>query len=129
MKLAMVVTVAAQINIIMLISELYKKVLVIGGAGYIGSHIVLELCETGYDVTVFDNLSTGYEMNIDPRADFIQGDINQDNTIDVLDVILVINFIMDISSPNNQESFLSDMNADGTINVIDVVILVNSILG
>ncbi|SVC65173.1 uncharacterized protein METZ01_LOCUS318027, partial [marine metagenome] len=33
------------------------NVLVIGGAGYIGSHTVLELCENGHDVTVFDNLS------------------------------------------------------------------------
>ena len=40
-------------------SKLNQTVLVIGGAGYIGSHIVLELCERGYDVTVFDNLSTG----------------------------------------------------------------------
>ena len=60
--------------------------------------------------------------------DFIQGDINQDNTIDVLDVILVINFIMDISSPNNQESFLSDMNADGYINIQDIILIVNIIL-
>jgi len=39
-------------------SKLNQQVLVIGGAGYIGSHVVLELCEQGYDVTVFDNLST-----------------------------------------------------------------------
>ena len=61
-------------------SKLNQTVLVIGGAGYIGSHIVLELCEQGYDVTVFDNLSTGYKKNIDLRAKFIQGDIhNQDD--------------------------------------------------
>ena len=45
------------------------SILVIGGAGYIGSHVVLELCENGYDVTVFDNLSSGHSMNIDKRAD------------------------------------------------------------
>ena len=42
--------------------------------------------------------------------------------------ILVINFIMDISSPNNQESFLSDMNADGYINIQDIILIVNIIL-
>ena len=62
-------------------SKLDQKVLVIGGAGYIGSHIVLELCEQGYDVSVFDNLSTGYEKNIDPRADFIQGNILNHNDL------------------------------------------------
>jgi len=51
------------------------NVLVIGGAGYIGSHAVLELCENGHDVNVFDNLSSGHLLNIDSRAEFIQGDI------------------------------------------------------
>ena len=45
------------------------NVLVIGGAGYIGSHAVLELCENGHDVTVFDNLSSGHLLNIDSRAE------------------------------------------------------------
>ena len=55
-------------------------VLVIGGAGYIGSHVVLELCERGIPVVVFDNLSSGYKDNIDSRADFIHGDIlDQEN--------------------------------------------------
>ena len=54
--------------------------LVVGGAGYIGSHIVLQLCEEGHDVVVFDNLSTGNKINIDSRSQFIKGDIlNQDD--------------------------------------------------
>ena len=62
-------------------SKLDQKVLVIGGAGYIGSHIVLELCENGYDVTVFDNLSTGHKENIDHRAEFVQGNILNHNDL------------------------------------------------
>ena len=58
-----------------------KSILVIGGAGYIGSHVVLELCEQGYDVTVFDNLSTGYRKNVDLRAEFIRGDIQDQNEL------------------------------------------------
>ena len=61
--------------------KLNQTVLVIGGAGYIGSHIVLKLCEQGYDVTVFDNLSTGYKKNVDLRAQFIQGDILNQNDL------------------------------------------------
>ena len=57
------------------------NVLVIGGAGYIGSHAVLELCENEHDVTVFDNLSSGYLLNIDSRAKFIQGDILQNDDL------------------------------------------------
>ena len=56
-------------------NSMNKSVLVIGGAGYIGSHVVLELCGHGHDVTVFDNLRTGHEINIDSRAKFIWGDI------------------------------------------------------
>ena len=48
------------------------KILVIGGAGYIGSHVVYELCDNGYNVTVLDNLSTGFLKNIDSRANFVE---------------------------------------------------------
>jgi len=49
------------------------KIFVTGGAGYIGSHVVYELCDSGYDVTIFDDLSLGREENIDKRAKFILG--------------------------------------------------------
>ena len=51
------------------------KVLVIGGAGYIGSHVVRELLDESYSVTVFDNLSSGLRINLQPEAAFIHGDI------------------------------------------------------
>ena len=52
-----------------------EKILVTGGAGYIGSHVVHELCDQGYDVTIMDNMSSGVEINIDPRTKFIEGDL------------------------------------------------------
>ena len=58
-----------------------QSILVIGGAGYIGSHVVLELCEKDYNVTVFDNLSTGHQINVDKRAKLIKGDILQSNDL------------------------------------------------
>lgn len=51
------------------------KVLVIGGAGYIGSHVVKELMGKGHEVTVFDNLSSGLVQNLFTDNDFIAGDI------------------------------------------------------
>jgi UDP-glucose 4-epimerase len=49
-------------------------VLVTGGAGYIGSHMVLNLCDSGEDVVVLDNLVTGFDWAIDGRARFESGD-------------------------------------------------------
>jgi UDP-glucose 4-epimerase len=51
------------------------KVLVIGGAGYIGSHVALELKDRGHTVTVFDNLSSGVKENLHEGCAFIRGDI------------------------------------------------------
>lgn len=56
-----------------------KNVLVTGGAGYIGSHAVIELIKSGYNVTVIDNLSCGKRENVDERAKFIEGDLADEN--------------------------------------------------
>jgi UDP-glucose 4-epimerase len=50
-------------------------VLVTGGAGYIGSHMVLELLDAGEDVTVIDNLSTGFRWAVPVAAKFVEGDV------------------------------------------------------
>jgi UDP-glucose 4-epimerase len=51
------------------------KVFVTGGAGYIGSICVEELLNDGHQVVVFDNLTEGHRSAVDPRAEFIQGDL------------------------------------------------------
>jgi UDP-glucose 4-epimerase len=51
------------------------KVLVIGGAGYIGSHVVKELLKSKHEVVVFDNLSSGLSTNLFQGTDFFLGDI------------------------------------------------------
>lgn len=52
-----------------------EKVLVTGGAGYVGSHTAQKLLDSGYHVTVLDNLSTGFVEAIPVGADFVKGDI------------------------------------------------------
>lgn len=52
------------------------QVLVTGGAGYIGSHVVQMLIEMGYDVVVYDNLSTGNRQAVHPDAKLVRGDLH-----------------------------------------------------
>jgi UDP-glucose 4-epimerase len=57
------------------------KVFVTGGAGYVGSICVEQLLDRGHEVVVFGNLSEGHRESIDPRATFIQGDLNDPKSI------------------------------------------------
>ena len=57
------------------------------------------------------------------------GDINFDSTTNVLDIILLVSFILESSSPDYQEFVASDFNLDGSLNVLDVVGIVDLILG
>ncbi len=51
------------------------KILVVGGAGYIGSHVCKALIKAGFETVVFDNLSSGLRDNLLPQSGFIHGDI------------------------------------------------------
>jgi UDP-glucose 4-epimerase len=58
------------------------NILIVGGAGYIGSHVTREFLDRGYACTVFDNLSSGCRENLFSEAQFIQGDIRSEREID-----------------------------------------------
>jgi UDP-glucose 4-epimerase len=60
------------------------SVLVLGGAGYIGSHTAFELIDRGWDVIVADNLLTGHREAIHPKAKFYLGDIRDNSFLDGL---------------------------------------------
>lgn len=59
-------------------------ILVLGGAGYIGSHTVYELIEAGRDVVVADNLQTGFRAAVHPKARFYNIDIRKRSEVDAL---------------------------------------------
>lgn len=56
-------------------------ILIVGGAGYIGSHVVKQLLKQNKQAIVLDNLSTGHREAVDPRAIFIQGDIRDESLL------------------------------------------------
>jgi len=73
------------------------KILVLGGAGYIGSHTVYELIDSGEDVVIIDNLETGHIEAVHPKATFYQGDIRDRAFLDSVfdketDIDAVIHF-------------------------------------
>ena len=55
------------------------------------------------------------------------GDANSDGIVNVVDVVLTINFIFDVSTPNSEEFCAVEINGDGVINVVDVVLIINII--
>lgn len=57
-------------------------ILVVGGAGYIGSHTVKQLLDKGHEVVVLDNLSTGHFESMDTRAVFVKGDLSSPADLD-----------------------------------------------
>lgn len=59
-------------------------ILVLGGAGYIGSHTVYELIDAGREVVVADNLQTGFRAAVHPKAKFYQLDIRDRGALDTL---------------------------------------------
>lgn len=71
-------------------------ILVLGGAGYIGSHTVIELIDSGSDVVIIDNLETGHMEAVHPKARFYKGDIRDraflDSVFDKEEIEAVIHF-------------------------------------
>lgn len=70
------------------------KILVIGGAGYVGSHQVKLLCDEGHNVIVLDNMSTGFKKLVDKRANLVVGDIRDHEVLDIVleDIDVVFHF-------------------------------------
>ena len=58
----------------------------------------------------------------------VPGDVNFDGNINVVDIVLVVNFILDASIPTYEEFLASDVNADGELNVVDIVNIVGMVL-
>ena len=80
-------------------------ILVTGGAGYIGSHMVLALCDDTQEVVVLDNMSTGVAANVDARAALIEGDIADKalvaRIVDEHNVDVVVHFAGSIIVPES----------------------------
>src|SRR4030066_2449431 len=101
-----------------------KRILVTGGAGFIGFHLCKKLTDLGLNVTIYDNLSSGKLKNVKdvPKAKFIKGDIlnlKQLCSQEKADLIfhLAAQVVVPYSMENPTEDF--ETNARGTLNVLE----------
>jgi nucleoside-diphosphate-sugar epimerase len=104
-----------------------KRILITGGAGFIGSNIVKKGLELGHDITVLDNLSTGYKKNIEEsRVQFVEGDIRNRELLFELtkDKDAVFHLAANVGNVKSIESPLDDstINLLGTINLLDAMV-------
>lgn len=101
------------------------KALVTGGAGFIGSNLVKQLLEDGHNVTVLDNLSSGYRSNIETIGDvhFIEGDIRDDSAVDkaVKGAEVVFHLAASVGNKRSIDHPLidADINVMGTLKILE----------
>ena len=103
------------------------KVLVIGGAGYIGSHVVKELMSKGHKVTVFDNLSSGLMQNLFPENDFIPGNILHADDLDAafsrgFDAFIHLAAFKAAGESMIKPEKYSINNINGTLNILNAAV-------
>ena len=75
-----------------------KKVLVTGGAGFIGSNLVDVLLEKKVEVVIIDNLSTGNKNNINNNATFLEYDLSSMSAPDLIDVLSDIDIVFHLAA-------------------------------
>ena len=102
------------------------KVLVTGGAGYIGSHVVRQLGEAGHDIVVFDNLSTGYRWAV-TFGELVIGDLADEEAIEAVfsqhNFEAVLHFAANIVVPESVANPLKyySNNTRNTLNLLKVI--------
>lgn len=100
-----------------------SKVLMTGGAGFIGSHLVDSLIDNGHDVVVIDNLSSGKKENLNPRSKFYQTDILNDLSeifeMERFEFVFHEAAQMNVRRSIENPMFDSRVNIEGSINVLE----------
>ena len=99
------------------------KILVTGGAGYIGSVLVNKLIDSGHQVKVIDDLSNGFKQNIDENADFIEGSILDNDklnqALDDVEVVFHLAAKIRVEEGQREPELYKKVNIEGTLNLIN----------
>ena len=101
-----------------------QKVVVTGGAGFIGSNLVDRLIDMGISVTVIDDLSTGKKENINPKAEFYEcslvdlNDVNAKTIFSDVDVVFHLAALARVQPSIEDPINFNKINVDGTVKVL-----------
>ncbi len=105
------------------------KSLVTGGAGFIGAHVVNHLIEQGHNVVVLDDLSGGFQENVNPKAKFINGSINNYELLEKLFAEEKFDYVYHLAAYAAEglshfiKRFNYNNNVIGSINLINQAVL------
>ncbi len=105
------------------------NILITGGAGFIGSHVADRFIAEGHNVTVIDNLVSGFETNVPSKAKFVKGDITDKELINKLFDEGQFNVVnhhaaqMDVRRSIADPTFDAQVNILGTINLLNASVL------
>jgi len=104
------------------------RCVVTGGAGFIGSNLVDKLVDKGHEVIIFDDLSTGSQYNINPKAKFFKVDVSNDSSFttstmgDVLngvDVVFHMACLARVQPSIQNPQWYHDKNVNGLVNMLE----------
>ncbi len=105
------------------------KILITGGAGFIGSHITKQLLDSGQSVTVYDNLSSGKAELVDPRASFIQGELADEELLEKslqnIDVVIHMAAKIEVSESVKDPIGFSENNIIGSLHLFEAMTRAN----
>jgi len=103
------------------------RILVTGGAGYVGSHCVKLLCDRGHDVLVLDDLSTGHAAAVDRRAELVVGDIGDGELLGRLirpgrfDAVMHFAAVLDVAESVREPLKYYRVNVGGSVCLLEAM--------